>query len=85
MTQTGEARNSGNVIRTDIEPLVNTGSSDLLSDTLDCSLTFLLYLCLCHKLHSDLSLSIFLLQTSFSHISINSLTILTVLMAPESP
>jgi len=35
MTQIGEAGNDGNMIRTNIEPLVDTGSSDLLSDTLD--------------------------------------------------
>ena len=39
MIQTEEARNDGNTIRTDIEPLVDTGSSDLLSNTLDCPLT----------------------------------------------
>ena len=39
----------------------------------------------CHKLHLDLSLLILLSQTSFGHISINSLTILTVSMATESP
>jgi len=35
MTQTGEARNNGNTIQTNIEPLVDTGSLDLLSNTLD--------------------------------------------------
>jgi len=35
MTQTGEARNNGNVIQTDIELLVDTSSLDLLSNTLD--------------------------------------------------
>jgi len=35
MTQTGEIRNSGNAIQTDIELLVDTSSPDLLSDTLD--------------------------------------------------
>jgi len=39
MIQIGEARNDGNTIQTDIEPLVDTGSSDLLSDTLDCPFT----------------------------------------------
>jgi len=39
MIQTGEAKNDGNTIWTDIEPLVDTGSLDLLSNTLDCPLT----------------------------------------------
>jgi len=39
MIQTGEARNNGNMIQTNIEPLVDMGSLDLLSDTLDCPLT----------------------------------------------
>jgi len=39
MIQTGEARNDGNTIQTDIEPLVDMGSLDLLSDTLDCPFT----------------------------------------------
>jgi len=40
MTQTGEARNSGNIIQTNIEPLVDTGSLDLLSNTLDVPLQY---------------------------------------------
>jgi len=39
MTQTEEARNNGNAIQTNIEPLVDIGSSELLSNTLDCPLT----------------------------------------------
>ena len=35
MTQTREVRNDRNIIQTDIESLVDTGSLDLLSDTLD--------------------------------------------------
>jgi len=35
MTQTGEVRNNGNAIQTDIELLVDTSSPDLLSNTLD--------------------------------------------------
>jgi len=38
MIQTGEARNNGNVIQTNIEPLVDMGLLDLLSNTLDCPL-----------------------------------------------
>ena len=38
MIQTEEARNNGNVIQTNIEPLVDMGSLDLLSDILDCPL-----------------------------------------------
>jgi len=43
MIQIGEARNDKNMIWTDIEPLVDTGSLDLLSDTLDCPLTTTTY------------------------------------------
>ena len=39
MIQTGEARNDGNAIWTNIEPLVDMGSLDLLSIILDCPLT----------------------------------------------
>jgi len=39
MIQTEEARNDGNVIQTNIEPLVDMGSLDLLSNILDCPLT----------------------------------------------
>ena len=35
MTQIEKARNNGNTIRTNIEPLVDMGSLDLLSNTLD--------------------------------------------------
>jgi len=41
MTQTEEARNSGNVIRTNMEPLVDMGLSNLLSNILDVPLYFL--------------------------------------------
>jgi len=39
MIQTEEAKNDGNTIWTNIEPLVDIGSLDLLSNTLDCPLT----------------------------------------------
>ena len=39
MTQTKKARNNGNMIQTDIEPLVDMGLLNLLSNTLDCPLT----------------------------------------------
>jgi len=39
MIQTGEAKNDRNMIRTDIEPLVDMGLLDLLRNTLDCPLT----------------------------------------------
>jgi len=39
MIQTGEVRNNENVIQTNIEPLVDMGSLDLLSNTLNCPLT----------------------------------------------
>jgi len=35
MTQTKEVGNDGNTIQTNIEPLVDMGSLDLLSNTLD--------------------------------------------------
>jgi len=54
MIQTGEARNDGNTIWTNIKPLVDTGSLDLLSDTLDCPLIY----ALCHKLYLAISSSV---------------------------
>jgi len=68
MTQTGEARNNGNMIWTDIEPLVDMGSLDLLSNTLDVPLYLTSHSMAIYSLQGKFNMSIFILHQK-GHIS----------------